>query len=105
MRLGPYYNYEFEQGWAYSQLGQWEEAIPVLKRFSARHPDNLWSHVWLTLDYVELGRDDAAHAEAAEVLRISPQFSRQMGFRPLGRGKILAENQRFEADLRKAGLK
>ena len=110
MRTAPARNppsdkYLVEQGWAYTQLGRWQEGIRALKRFSASRPDHLWSHVFLAVDYIELGLDDAARAEVAEVLRISPQFSQQMVLGGIGRGKILAANHRFEADLRKAGLK
>ena len=55
---------------------------------------------------MELGHDDAARAEATEVLRLYPQFSPAIWFPTVGRkGKILADNERFAADLRKAGLK
>jgi tetratricopeptide (TPR) repeat protein len=94
-----------EQGWAYTQLGRWEEAISVLKRFLDRHEDHLWVHALLVEDYIEIGHEDAARAEAAEVLRLNPQFSLKM-FVPTNiiltttpGGKL------FEADLRKAGLK
>ena len=63
-------------------------------------------HTGLAVDYIELGRDDAARAEAAEVLRLNPQYSLEMIFRTVGpKGKVLAENVRWSADLRKAGLK
>jgi adenylate cyclase len=98
--------YLAEQGWAYTQLGRWEEAITVLKRFSTSHPNDLGAHIFLAVAYVELGRDDAARAEAAEVLRINPQFSLEETYPTSGpKGKVLADNERFAADLRKAGLK
>jgi hypothetical protein len=50
-----------------------------------------------------LGREEEARAEAAEVLRISPNFSveesRQRSTYP-----NKAEAERFDANLRKAGL-
>ncbi len=55
---------------------------------------------------MELGRDDAARPETADVLRLNPQFSLDMMFRTVGaKGKVLAENERWSAGLRKAGLK
>jgi hypothetical protein len=60
----------------------------------------------LIVAYSELGREQEAHAEAAEVMRLSPRFSlkqMQQGFPgapwqgPLGQHSL--------ADLRKAGLK
>jgi adenylate cyclase len=107
VRLDPHnHKYLFQQGWAYTQLRRWEEAISVLKHFLTSHPDHFGSHLCLAVDYVELGRDDAARAEAAEVLRINPQFSLEVTFPTVGpKGKALAANERFAADLRKAGLK
>jgi hypothetical protein len=62
-------------------------------------------HLWLAVDYVELGRDDTARAEAKEALRLNPEFNLERIFRTDGpKGKVLAENTRIAADLRKAGL-
>jgi len=108
MRLDPHNAdiYLFEQGWAYTQLGRREEAVSALKRSLDRYPDALWGHVLLALDYIELGSDEAAQSQAAEVLRINPQFSLETVFPTVGpKGKAIAENLRFVADLRKAGLK
>jgi adenylate cyclase len=107
MRLDPRnHNYLFEQGRAYSQLGRWEESISALKGFLTSRPAFLWAHLWLVIDYIELGHDEAARAEATEVLRLNPQFSPAPFFPTVGRkGKVLADNERFAADLRKAGLK
>jgi tetratricopeptide (TPR) repeat protein len=88
----------FMRGWAYSQLGQWKEAISVLKGLSS--PNNPWPHVWLAVDYIELGHDDVARAEIAEGLRINPRLSLKAGL-----AAFPAEKERASADLRKAGLK
>ncbi len=72
MRLDPRNrdSYSYEQGVAYTQLGRFEEAIPALKRnLALTNTNNLWAHVNLVLDYIELGQEDAARAEAAEVER------------------------------------
>ena len=66
MRLDPRStrnNYLWQQGWAYSQLGQWEEGITALKRA----PDFIVCHVLLAADYFNLGDHDAARAETAKV--------------------------------------
>jgi len=98
--------YLMEQGHAYNQLGRYEDAIPVFKRYLALHPDIFWAHVGLAVDDIELGHDDAARGEAAEVLRLNPQFSLEMINRTVGpKGKVLAGNARWSADLHKAGLK
>ena len=54
--------------------------------------------------YSELGREQDARAEAAEVLRLSPAFSLEEVERMPGNWQG-AEGQRYLSDLRKAGLK
>jgi adenylate cyclase len=99
MHLDPGYDlYLIEQGRAYSELEKWQDAVTVLKRFVATHPDDFWCHLWLAVDYVELGHEDAARAEAAELLRINPTFSPKML-------PTTVDRARFEADLHKAGLR
>src|SRR5229473_185634 len=70
MRLDPRNRnrYLSEQGHAYTELGRYEEAIPAFKRDPA-FTNNLWDHVHLAQDYVQVGQEDAAHAAAAEVER------------------------------------
>jgi Flp pilus assembly protein TadD len=91
--------YLIERGRAYTALGRWQEATTALQRFHASHPDDFWSHVLLAIDYVELGDDKAARAEVTQVLRLNPKFS------PNTVITTVAEKERAEADLRKAGLK
>jgi adenylate cyclase len=108
MRLDPGNRdrYLMVQGIAYKGLGRYEDSITALTGFLAVHPDIFWAHLGLAVDHVELGHDDAARAEAAEVLRLNPQFNLEMIYRTVGpKGKVLAENTRWSADLRKAGLK
>jgi TolB-like protein/class 3 adenylate cyclase/Tfp pilus assembly protein PilF len=106
MRLDPRNRdlYLFFEGEAYNQMGRYQEAIPILKRHLARYPNTLGAHEQLIVDYTELGREDEARAAAAEVLRISPQFSvdADMQILPF---KDPAWRKRFYADMRKAGLK
>jgi adenylate cyclase len=92
------------EGEAYTFMGRYEEAIPVLKRSASHNPDLMMPHQLLAMSYIELGRESDARAEAAEILRISPQFvlphpSKQ------GYVKDVALAERMDADLRKAGLK
>src|SRR5713101_3642276 len=77
MRLDPLNRegYLYYEGWSYTQMGRYEEAIPMLKRALTRFPNNWAAHAQLVVDYTEVGREDQARAEAAEVLRISPRFS------------------------------
>jgi len=68
----------YEQAWAYTHLGQWQAAIPLLKRYLARYPNDFWAHALLAIDRIEVGQNDAARTEAAEVLRLNPQFSAEL---------------------------
>jgi tetratricopeptide (TPR) repeat protein len=87
----------FMRGWSYSQLGQWEKAIALLK--GNPFSNGPWPHVWLAVDYIELGQAEAARAEIAEVLRADPQFSLKLGL-----AAFPVMQLRAAADLRKAGL-
>jgi hypothetical protein len=57
--------------------------------------------MWLIVAYIEVGRDEEARAEAAEIVRMSPQFTLASG-RP---GRDAAFGKRMQNDLRKVGLK
>ena len=96
----------YEGGWAYTLLGRPEKATLACKPFLARDPDNFWVHAYLAVDYVEVGDNDAARLEAAEALRLDPQFTVEMVFPTvsLQHKALPAEIDRFRADLRKAGL-
>jgi adenylate cyclase len=96
--------YLFYEGWSYTQMRIYTEAIPMFKRHLARYPNNLGAHANLIVDYTELGRDQQAREEAAEVLRISPQFSLDL-FMQRAVQKDQPYRKRFYADLAKAGLK
>jgi TolB-like protein/DNA-binding winged helix-turn-helix (wHTH) protein/Tfp pilus assembly protein PilF len=92
------------EGAAYTLMGRHEEAIPLLKQHLTRYPNDLYSHATLIIDYVELGREQEARAEAAEVLRINPRFSIAV-WRQKSPQKNRALLERNLADLGKAGLK
>jgi adenylate cyclase len=91
-------------GTAYDLAGQPEEAIAPLKQFLTRYPNILRAHLTLAAVYNELGREAEARAEAAEVLRLNPNFSLEVHRQrmPIKDPAIL---ERHLAALRKAGLK
>ncbi len=95
--------YLFIEAQGYAFMGRYEEAIPILKEYLARHPNVLIAHYWLAACYIEVGRVDDARAEAAEVMRINPGFSleRQKQSTPL-REPL---RDRYYGDMAKAGLK
>src|SRR5260370_13151 len=78
MRLDPRNRdlYLSELGYAYTFMGRYDEAIPRFKKLGADY-NNLFVHFYLAVDYFELGREQEARTEAAEILRINPQVSLQ----------------------------
>jgi hypothetical protein len=86
MSLDPLHRdyYLTEEGFAYLGLGRYADVLAAFKRHAAVHPGISWDHLGLAVAYIELGRDDAARAEAAEVLQLNPQFSLKMFFRTVG---------------------
>jgi adenylate cyclase len=91
-------------GTAYAVAGRYEEARAPLQRFLSRYPNRLEIHLMLAAVYSELGQAAEARAEAAEVLRLNPQFSLEV-HRQRMPIKDPATLERHLAALRKAGLK
>ena len=91
-------------GTAYYLAGRPEEAIAPLKQYLARYPNILGAHLTLAAVYSELGNEAEARVEAAEILRLNPQFSLEVHRKrvPI---KDPARLERHIAVLRKAGLK
>ena len=90
-------------GVAYTRMERYEEAITVLKKVLHYRPDMLAAHVRIAACYAALGREEEAHAEAAEVLRLNPKFSVKKFAKGLAiRDKAVKE--RYIDALRKAGL-
>jgi adenylate cyclase len=91
-------------GSAYYLAERPEEAIAPLKQYLTRYPNILGAHLILAVVYSKLGKEAEAQAEAAEVLRINPQFSLEVHKQraPIKDPAVL---ERHLAALRKAGLK
>jgi len=106
MRLNPRHpvTYLHSLGLAYRLTGRNEEALAAYKRALARNPDLLVAHFMLAAIYSELGREEEARAEVAELLRLSPGFSLEVA-RQRTPYKDQAKLERLLAGLRKAGLK
>jgi adenylate cyclase len=106
MRLNPKYPvwYLLNLGHAYFLTGRYEEAIAVLKRVLNRNPNFYPAHVYLAASYIALGRQKKARAEAAEIVRINPNFSLETMRRRLPYKDQAVLERLFDA-LRKAGLK
>jgi adenylate cyclase len=89
---------------AYMRMGRFGEARSIGERMIAPEPNNPAMHMWLAVIDVELGRNDDARAEVAEVLRLSPHYSLAT-WKQVYPEKDTALQERWLADLRKAGLK
>jgi adenylate cyclase len=106
MRLNPRYPplYSHSLGWAYSVAGRCKEALAPLKKVLILNPDFVPAHSNLVLCYAELGRLEEARAEAAEILRLVPNYSLEV-VRQSVPYKDPAVIERYLAAARKAGLK
>ena len=106
IRLNPFGPawYFFNLGSALSLAGRSEEAVSAHKKALQRSPDNLLAHVLLATTYSMMGREKEARAEAAEVLRINPNFSLDYFAKALPFKDQKVINKLMDA-LRKAGLK
>ena len=91
-------------GRVYAVAGRYEEARAVLQRYLSRYPNRLPEHVMLAAVSSELGQTAEAQKEAAEVLRLNPNFSLAVHKErmPIKDSAVL---ERHIAALRKAGLK
>jgi len=96
--------YELDRGVAYILMGRYAEAIPIFKTYFVSYPHVMWAHVWQAVAYSELGREQEARAEAAEIMRISPGFSLKAEKERMSLQDQALE-ERYLNDLRKAGLK
>jgi len=97
---GVYLNF----GHALRVAGRFEEAISAYKKSLQREPNNIFAHLGLTATYSITGLEKEARAEAAEVLRINPNFSLDS----LARSVPFKEQSMIDSyigALRKAGLK
>jgi TolB-like protein/class 3 adenylate cyclase/Tfp pilus assembly protein PilF len=91
-------------GFAYHQIGQYEEAIKSYNKALRRSPNDLYAHINLTASYSETGRLEKARVQAAELLKINPKFSLS-AFAKAYPFKNQDDLERFVDALRKAGLK
>ena len=91
-------------GVALRHSGQYDEAIALQKKATAREPNDLIAYLGLTSTFGMAGRMDEARAAAKEVLRINPSFSVERYEKMLPFKDKAAKDRLIDA-LRKAGLK
>ena len=107
LRLNPFPPvwYLWGLGSCYRDIGRYEEAIGEFRKALHLYPDSLLPHLGLATTYSLMGRDQEAHAETTEVLRIDTKFSLNRH----AKGFLFFKNQtdadRYMESLRKAGLK
>jgi adenylate cyclase len=89
--------YFWSLGLSYGRAGQYDEAITWCEKAVHMEPDDLLARIMMTAVYSWSGRDEEARAEAAEVLRIDPDFSLDKFAKKASPTLVSA--------LRKAGLK
>jgi adenylate cyclase len=77
MRLNPQNRgwYVVILGWTYQLLGRHEKAIAALKNVIDHAPNHSGLRALLAFSYSEAGRQEAARAEGAELLRLNPNYS------------------------------
>jgi adenylate cyclase len=88
--------YYWSLGLSYGLAGQYDDAIPWCEKAVHMQPDSLLARIMMTAVYSWSGRDEEARTEAAEVLRIDPDFSLEKFAKKAG--------ARLVSALRKAGL-
>ncbi|MFT5418460.1 MAG: adenylate cyclase [Gammaproteobacteria bacterium] len=76
MLLNPRYtpSYLWALGHAKFLLGDYDEAIALMRRVLTRNPNHLIAHMILASALVEAGQLEAAKFPAEEILRISPNY-------------------------------
>ena len=104
IRLNPmapafFYNH---LGLAYRLTGRFEEAAAFYKKSIEIAPNDFWNHAALAAVYIMMGRDEEAHAAAAETLRINSKFSLEWLAKALYRDR--SEVKKVSDAMRKAGL-
>ena len=86
---------------AYRMVGQFDKAIEYLEKGIQQYPNFLFGHLNLSACYILAGREQEAHKEAKEVLRLNPKFSLDRFDKALPL-KDQEEKKRFIGALRKA---
>ncbi|MEW6665706.1 MAG: tetratricopeptide repeat protein [Thermodesulfobacteriota bacterium] len=106
IRLNPFPPniYFMYLGHACLHAGMYEDSISAYEKALRLQPDNLFVHLRLAAVYSILGREDLAHAKAAEVLRMNSRFSVDQ-FAKTVPFKNQADTEYLIGALRKAGLK
>ena len=104
MRLDPHYPTQYLSwlGHAYFVVGDYKEAIRVLRQGIARTPNYVALHVFLTASHAMAGSIDEAKASARRVIGLNPNFTlRAVERYNASQSRIM---DKFMIGLRRAGL-
>jgi len=106
MRLDPFYPPIAPGllGLAHYMLKQYSQALPLVRECVARSPRYRSGHVWLAAIHAQLGQLEEARAEAAEVMRLVPNYTIAGIARRTVAFKQAEDDEHFFDGLRKAGL-
>jgi adenylate cyclase len=93
-------------GSCYRRTGRFEEAVSAYKQSLLRSSNDIFTHNGLASTYILMGKEKEAHSEAAEVLRIDPEFSLDNYSKAISFFyQDQSELDDYIGSLRKAGLK
>jgi adenylate cyclase len=106
MRLDPFYMQlaSFVLAFAHYMLGQYPQALLLLRDYIAQAPSFRAGHGLLAATYARLGHIEEARAHAAELLCLGPTFTISGAGRALSAFKDPEDDKHFFDGLRKAGL-
>jgi adenylate cyclase len=106
MRLDPFYAPIAPAflGLAHYTLKEYSQALPLLQESVSRMPNSRIPHCLLAATYAQLGDIEKARAEAAEALRIEPQYTIEGTQARMSGFKRTEDAEHFFDGLRKAGL-
>ncbi len=91
-------------GFAYFQMEAYEDAFALLRGVARQLPEFKGGHLWFAAVAAQLGKHAEAQAAAAQVMRLTPDFTitQELAIRMPNVGRRDAD--RFARTLRKAGL-
>jgi adenylate cyclase len=106
LRLNPFppTRFYFCLAIAYRDARRYDDAIAASKKALEQAPNCLFAHTCLASCYALMGRQEEAHAEIEESLRINPKLS-LASIKRMVKYKYEADSEFLIESLRKAGLK
>jgi adenylate cyclase len=106
LRIDPFYP-PLVPGWlgfALYMQKRYLEALAPLRECISRAPNLRGGHMWLAVNYAQMGHMEDARAEAAEVLRILPHWTINNFGKPANKFRRVEDAEHFFEGLRMAGL-